>query len=137
MQRPTPIASAKRPTVLHSAHWVEKARAPIGNLPVPPTPIIGRESERAQAADMLGQPDTHLLTLYGTGGVGKTRLALAVADDLADRYPDGVFFVPLADLTDPGLLLSAISQALELYTLPDESILPTVTSYMRDMDALL
>ncbi len=78
-----------------------------------------------------------MLTLHGPGGVGKTRLALAIAADLMESFPDGVFFVPLQDITDAGLLLSAISQSLELYTLPDETILPTLIGYMKDMGALL
>lgn len=126
-------------TVSSSTFWRERAHAlaPGINLPTPPGELIGRENERAQAAATLSQSPARLLTLYGPGGVGKTRLALAVAADLIGHFPDGVFFVPLDGIVDGGLFLSAISQSLELYTLPNETILPTLVGYMRDMQALI
>src|SRR5690242_13111663 len=78
---------------LKGAYWPESAGIPA--LPLPPTPLIGRAPERAQVAGLLRQPDPRLVTLYGPGGVGKTRLALAVAADVQDQFPDGVYFVPL------------------------------------------
>lgn len=135
-QRPPPIAIAGRANLFRGALWLEGTRSQANNLPLPPTPLIGREQERARAVDILREADTRLLTLCGTGGVGKTRLALAVGEDVGDMYPDGVFFVPLADITNGKLLLSAIAQSLELYTLPDEDIVPTLVSYTKDMGAL-
>ena len=136
-ERTTPALIPESSVALGHANWLEGAYSRENNLPIPPTPLIGREQERARAADLLRQPDTRLLTLYGMGGVGKTRLAVAVAGDLAGDFPDGVYFVPLADITEGGLLLSAISQALELYTLPNETILTILSGHMRDMSALL
>src|SRR5215475_6287564 len=80
------------------------------NLPTPATPFLGRENERAEVAGLLGR--TRLLTLTGPGGTGKTRLGLQVVADAADRYPDGVFWVPLAPLHDPELVLDAAALAL-------------------------
>jgi predicted ATPase/class 3 adenylate cyclase len=80
------------------------------NLPTTATPFLGRENERAEVADLLGQ--TRLLTMTGPGGTGKTRLGLQAVADAADRYPDGVFWVPLAPLRDPELVLDAAAQAL-------------------------
>jgi predicted ATPase len=80
------------------------------NLPVVPTAFIGRENDVAEIKELL---DRHaLVTLVGSGGVGKTRLALQVGAELLDRYPDGVWFVDLAPITDPELVSSVIAQAL-------------------------
>jgi predicted ATPase/class 3 adenylate cyclase len=80
------------------------------NLPVPATPFLGREQELAELIAL--QEDVRLLTLTGAGGTGKTRLALQAAGALADRYPQGVWWVPLAPLRDPALVLESAGQAL-------------------------
>jgi predicted ATPase/class 3 adenylate cyclase len=82
------------------------------NLPIPSTPFLGRETELAEVHALLARDDIRLLTLTGPGGTGKTRLALQAAGALADRYPQGVWWVPLAALRDPGLVLASAAQAL-------------------------
>ena len=82
------------------------------NLPIPATPFLGREAELAAVCDLLARDGVRLLTLTGTGGTGKTRLALQSAGALADRYPDGVYWVPLAPLRDPQLVLQGAAQAV-------------------------
>ncbi len=82
------------------------------NLPVPATPFLGREHELADVRALLAREDARLLTLTGAGGSGKTRLALQVAGDAADGYPDGVWWVPLAPLADPADVSPAVVRAL-------------------------
>ena len=81
-----------------------------GNLPLPVTSFVGRERELEQTAAALGQ--ARLVTLTGPGGVGKTRLAVAVGERLRDRFAAGVVFVPLAAVTDPGLVLAGVARAV-------------------------
>jgi predicted ATPase len=82
------------------------------NLPVPATPFLGRERELAEVLGLLSREDVRLLTLTGPGGTGKTRLGLQAVGAVADRYPHGVWWVPLALLRDPELVLEAAAQAL-------------------------
>lgn len=97
-----------------------KLRRPDHNLPVQTTPFIGREDERQAIDNLLGDPANRLITILGVGGIGKTRLALAVGErqgvairrDGAYRFPDGVFFVPMQALESPGEIVPAICHAL-------------------------
>src|SRR6266849_4241689 len=80
------------------------------NLPIPATPFVGREHELAEVCGML--QDARLLTLTGPGGTGKTRLGLQAAAEVAERYADGIFWVPLAPLRDPELVLVTAGEVL-------------------------
>ena len=82
------------------------------NLPVPATPFLGRERELGEVLDLLARNDVRLLTLTGPGGTGKTRLGLQAAAGSSEHHPDGVFWVPLAALRDPELVLEEAAQAL-------------------------
>ncbi len=86
------------------------------NLPIPTTPFLGREQELGEILGLLQRDDTRLVTLTGTGGTGKTRLALQASGLVADEYPDGVWWVSLAALRDPELVLETMAQALGAQT---------------------
>jgi predicted ATPase/class 3 adenylate cyclase len=82
------------------------------NFPIPVTPFLGRERELAEVVDLIGRQEIRLVTLTGPGGTGKTRLGSQAAGELADRYPGGVWWVPLAPLRDPRLVLESASRAV-------------------------
>ncbi|CAN5850034.1 hypothetical protein BH10CHL1_BH10CHL1_09470 [soil metagenome] len=112
------------------------AVAPPSNLPVLRTPFIDREQESAIARTVLLQPEYGLLTLTGPGGVGKTRLAIRVADQVKDEFADGVYFVPLSTLTDPAQVLPALAQTLEVRE-TGQLLLDSLKAYLRNKHMLL
>lgn len=87
---------------------------PRPRLPAPLTPLLGRADELAQLGERLKRSGQRLITLHGPGGVGKTRLALAVASELADSFGDGVHFASLAAVTDPERVLATVAESLSL-----------------------
>ena len=88
--------------------------SPASRLPSAPTPLVGRRLEVAAVAASLRRDDVRLVTLTGPGGVGKTRLALAVAEELATELPDGVVFVDLAPVSDAALVADLIAESLDV-----------------------
>ena len=108
---------------------------PPGNLPVPLTRFIGREQEMAEVKQLLAT--THLLTLTGPGGVGKTRLALQVAADVSGDYADGVWLVELAALAQPAPVPQAVATALNLCEESQRPLLDTLSDCLRDKQLLL
>ena len=102
------------------------------NLPAPRTGFVGREKEVAALADLLQRPDVQLVTLTGPGGIGKTRLALQVAGELADAFPGGTYLIPLAAVSEVALVPSAVGQTLGLHQSPGRAPLEMLKSYFRN-----
>lgn len=106
-------------------------------LPVPATPFLGREAELAEVTRRLLDPAARLLTLTGPGGTGKTRLALQAAAEVSDEFPDGVWWVPLAPLRDPELVLGMIAAVVELDAPPGDSLVTTLAGALLGKRALV
>jgi predicted ATPase/DNA-binding XRE family transcriptional regulator len=105
-------------------------------LPVPPTPLIGREREVAELVALL-KGDARLVTLTGPGGVGKTRLAQTVAADLGIIFPDGVVWVDLAPLADPALVASTVARAVGVREQAGTPLAETLRAFLSATRLLL
>jgi predicted ATPase/Tfp pilus assembly protein PilF len=105
------------------------------NLPAAPTAFIGRERDVAEIKELLERH--RLVTLVGSGGVGKTRLALHVGTELLDRYPDGVWFVDFAPIADPELVSSVIAQAVGMTQQADRRVDESIPLWLKRKQLLL
>jgi predicted ATPase len=107
------------------------------SLPVGTTSLIGREREIEDVCSLLELPDVRLVTLTGPGGIGKSRLAVAVAESLGDHYPSGAVFVPLASVSKPNLVLLGIARAVGANLEGTQSPLDALVEYVGDAPFLL
>jgi predicted ATPase len=115
----------------------DQSKDRLHNLPVQVTSLIGREQEVAAACSLLHRPEVRLVTLTGTGGIGKTRLGLEIADCLFDVFADGVCFVPLGPISNPTLVVAAIAQALGIKEARGHPLFDLLKSFLRDKHSLL
>jgi len=119
---------------------IRRAEVPArgaSTVPAPPSRFIGRESEIRAVRELLERPATRLVTLTGLGGIGKTRLALKVAEDIQDRFPDGLAIVPLEDVSRDTLVMTAIAQSLGLQESANRSPRQNLEDYLRTREMLL
>ncbi|MCC2626767.1 MAG: hypothetical protein K0S14_417 [Thermomicrobiales bacterium] len=139
------LGEARRAELLAAAHpqirasvdrQRERSQSPA-RLPVPPTRLIGRETEVAAMGHLLAQDDVRLMTVTGPGGVGRTRLALHAAADLLGTFPDGVWFVDLAPVADPALVPAAIAQVLGVRAEGSQPLVQVLSAFLRAKAMLL
>jgi predicted ATPase len=130
----TVVSSERGPVGSVQGHGQARRRR---NLPAQPTPLLARAGDVDAARQQLLRDDVRLLTLTGPGGVGKTRLALAVAEALLVAFPDGAWLVDLATLSDASLVVSAVAGTLGVHQLTDRPLLDSLCDHLRDRRALL
>jgi transcriptional regulator with XRE-family HTH domain len=134
-ERAALVAAAKRPATPPRRHPAYARGAP--DLPVPLTPLVGRSGEVTAVCELLRRDDVRLLTLTGPGGVGKTRLALHIAQEVADSFADGVRFIDLAAIREPALVVTTIAQALNLREMGGRPLVERLVAILRDKQMLL
>src|SRR5438132_3715760 len=107
------------------------------NLPVQPTPLIGREREVTAVQQLLLREDVRLLTLTGPGGSGKTRLGLHVAAELSDHFTEGIYFVNLAPISDADLVVPTMAQTLGVKESTTRSMVEQLQAFLQEKQLLL
>jgi predicted ATPase len=107
------------------------------DLPAQLSPLVGREQELEEACALLRSEQTRLLTLTGPGGVGKTRLGIRVAEELADEFADGVCFDSLAPIREPELVIPTIARTLGLRELGEEPLSERLGEHLKEKELLL
>ncbi|HMD81517.1 MAG TPA: BTAD domain-containing putative transcriptional regulator, partial [Anaerolineales bacterium] len=105
------------------------------NLPVPITSFIGREKEIEEVVKMVGK--NHLVTLAGSGGVGKTRLAIQSSNKLLDKFKDGVWWTDLVGLSDPSLVPQAVAKVVDVHEVPNQPLIETLVEELQTKQVLL
>jgi predicted ATPase/class 3 adenylate cyclase len=136
LQRPEELAQLVLPDLPADFPPLDALDRHRHNLPIQLTALLGREREVAAVCTLLRRDDLRLLTLTGPGGVGKTRLGLQVAAELASEYADGAWFVDLSRLTNTALVPQSIAQAIGLRENGDQTIEEALQEYVRPRQIL-
>lgn len=134
------IPAGEREDFIHFARGRESAKpvaviVPRHNLPIPVSSFIGREREIAEVKRLI--ESSRLITLTGAGGSGKTRLALQVAGQVLDQFPEGVWFISFAPLSEPTLVQQTIASALKVRENPSQPLIQTLADYLHSKKLLL
>ena len=142
LQDPLPHKETHSTHLPNSRLFQERSvTAPRHNLPVQSTPLIGREMDVNNVIDMLNQPDCRLLTITGQGGIGKTRLAIEVAAQIAEKsaqkFPDGIFYTSLQPATGTAFLAQAILDAIGLPIYGTDDPRKVLVQFLREQRLLL
>jgi len=119
-----------------SAQHIPKPE-PLWKVPTTFTPLVGREQEVVAVCGLLSQSAVRLVTLVGTGGIGKTRLGIEVANEMRNSFADGVCFVGLASISDPDLVLPTIARELGIQERVAQSLVERVKAFLRNKHLLL
>ena len=122
--------AAIRDRLLDLQHVHSKTRP--SNLPIPVSALVGRDKELAGGKELLLRPDVRLVTVTGPGGIGKSRLALEMARDTLEHFPSGIYFVPLAGVSDPGSIAIIIAQTLGVREAGGQLQLETLKEYLHN-----
>jgi predicted ATPase/DNA-binding CsgD family transcriptional regulator len=130
----TAAKSSSTATASSSAHAKEGL---LHGLPQRPHSLVGREKDLEMSQSLILRGNVRLVTITGPPGVGKTRFAIELASTVAPEFDDGVVFVDLAPVRDPGLVLDAIAQALGVGDHPDRPALQRLERFLRDRNLLL
>src|SRR5215216_6020701 len=135
--KPERVFQLIAPGLLSEFPPLRTLEAKLNNLPLQPTPLVGRVREVEEVAERLRSDQVRLLTLTGPGGTGKTRLALQAGADLLDEFEDGVFFVALAAITDRALVAPTVARTLGLTERRNQPPEELLKGFLRDRQTLL
>jgi predicted ATPase/class 3 adenylate cyclase/DNA-binding CsgD family transcriptional regulator len=136
VQRPERVVQLCHPDVAHDFPPLRVPKAVVfQHLPVQLTSFVGRQAQLNQVQDLLS--DNRLVTLTGAGGAGKTRLAIQLAGRLTNEFGDGVWYVDLASITDPGLVPAAVTRALGLPDQPGRSTMDSLLRFVGNRHMLM
>ncbi len=130
------VRFARAETVESAVPWGTPFHPPT-NLPAQPTPLFGRDKDVAAIRKRLLRDESRLLTLTGPPGIGKTRLALQIANQMLDDFVDGVFFIALAQITDANLVLATITNTLGILDIGPQTPQERLKVFLRDKEMLL
>jgi predicted ATPase/class 3 adenylate cyclase/DNA-binding CsgD family transcriptional regulator len=136
LPRPERVVQLCHPDLVNEFPPLRVAKAVISQrLPVQLTSFVGRDADITKVRDLVAE--NRLVTLTGAGGVGKTRLAIQIAGQLADEFADGIWYVDLAPITDPDLVPITTARALGLPDQPGRSTMDTITRFVADRQMLV
>ena len=137
LTHPERIFQVNAPNLPSSFPALKTLDAQLNNLPTQLTPFVGREREIAAVLGLLRNPHVHLVTLTGPGGTGKTRLSLQIAAELLDEFEHGVWFVELASIIDPELVLRTIAATLNVKESAETNLAQALHNHLHNRQLLL